>query len=204
MTTNPARPDSANTPAPDPDAAGREPTPAESSADDPHWTETLRDGTRVLIRSIRREDAALEKKFIERLSASSRRFRFLGSIGEPSDDLLRRLTDIDYRRDAAFLALVHREGEKREIGVSRFSLSADGQSCECAVTVADEWQNKGLGVVLMRHLIEVARARGIRSMVSYDAADNTAMRDLAAFLGFRHAVDPNDPRQVVHTLSLVP
>ncbi len=100
------------------------------------------------------------------------------------------------------MALVHRDGEKREVGVSRFSLGADGQTCECAVTVADEWQHKGLGVVLMRHLIEVARARGIRSMVSYDAADNAAMRELADFLGFRRAVDPADPRQVVHTLSL--
>lgn len=197
MTPPAAGPETPNTNAP----AGAL-LPTESSADSPHWTETLRDGTHVLIRPIHAADAALEKKFIERLSPVSRRFRFLGSISEPSDDLLRRLTDVDYRRDAAFVALVHREGEKREIGVSRFSLGADGKSCECAITVADEWQNKGLGVVLMRHLIEVARARGIRSMVSYDAADNAAMRDLARFLGFRRATDPNDPTQVVHTLSL--
>lgn len=177
-------------------------TPAEAGADHPHWTDTLRDGSHVLIRPIHAADAALEKAFIERLSPVSRRYRFLGSIGEPGDELLRRLTDIDYRRDAAFVALVHRDGEKREVGVSRFSLGADGRTCECAVTVADEWQHKGLGVVLMRHLIEVARARGIRSMVSYDAADNAAMRELADFLGFRRAVDPADPRQVVHTLSL--
>ncbi|WP_300620309.1 GNAT family N-acetyltransferase [Dokdonella sp.] len=164
--------------------------------------ETLRDGSHVLIRPIHHEDADLEKTFIQRLSPQSRRYRFLGTIGEPSDDLVRRLTDVDYRRDAAFIALVHRDGEKREVGVSRFSLSADGRSCECAVTVADEWQHKGLGVVLMRHLIEVARSRGIRSMVSYDAADNAAMRDLAAFLGFRRRTDPGDPKQVVHTLEL--
>lgn len=177
-------------------------TPAEATADHPHWTDTLRDGSHVLIRPIHAADAALEKKFIERLSPASRRYRFLGSIGEPSDELLRRMTDIDYRRDVAFVALVHRDGEKREVGVSRFSLGADGRTCECAVTIADEWQHKGLGVVLMRHLIEVARARGIRSMVSYDAADNAAMRELADFLGFRRAADPADPRQVVHTLSL--
>lgn len=175
---------------------------AEPAPGDPHWMETLRDGSHVLIRPIHHEDADLEKTFIQRLSPQSRRYRFLGTIGEPSDDLVRRLTDVDYRRDAAFIALVHRDGEKREVGVSRFSLSADGRSCECAVTVADEWQHKGLGVVLMRHLIEVARSRGIRSMVSYDAADNAAMRDLAAFLGFRRKTDPGDPKQVVHTLEL--
>lgn len=177
---------------------------AEPGADDPHWTDTLRDGTHVLIRPIHREDAALEKAFIQRLSPGSRRYRFLGTIGEPSGDLIRQLTDIDYRHDAAFMALVHRDGEKREVGVSRFSLSADGRSCECAVTVADEWQHKGLGAVLMRHLIDVARLRGVHSMVSYDAADNAAMRDLADYLGFRRDVDPDDPKQVVHTLAIAP
>lgn len=199
--TIPAAPQTHDTP-PAGGLSGGALEPAAASADHPHWTETLRDGTHVLIRPIHAADAALEKHFIERLSPASRRYRFLGAIGEPSDELLRRLTDIDYRRDAAFVALVHRDGEKREIGVSRFSLGADGKSCECAVAVADEWQHRGLGVVLMRHLIEVARARGIRSMVSYDAADNAAMRELAGFLGFRRTPDPDDPRQVVHTLLL--
>ena len=176
--------------------------PVGSTADNLHWTETLRDGSHVLIRSIQPADIELERMFIERLSAASRRFRFLGSFREPTDELLRHLTDIDYRRDAALVALVHRDGQKREVGVGRFSLSADGRSCECAVVVADEWQNKGLGVLLMRHLIKVARERGIRSMISYDAADNTALRDLARFLGFSRAPDPDDPRQVVHTLVL--
>lgn len=175
---------------------------ASPASDDPHWVDTLRDGSRVVIRPIHREDAALEKEFIQRLSPSSRRYRFLGTIGEPSGELIRGLTDVDYRKDAAFIALVHRDGAKREVGVSRFSLSADGRSCECAVTVADEWQHKGLGVILMKHLIEVARMRGVHSMVSYDAADNAAMRDLAAFLGFRREPDPNDPKQVMHTLVL--
>jgi len=176
--------------------------PVGSTADNPHWTETLRDGSHVLIRSIQPADIDLERAFIEGLSPESRRFRFLGSFREPTDELLRHLTDIDRRHDAAFIALVHREGQKREVGVGRFSLSTDGRSCECAVAVADEWQNKGLGVLLMGHLIKVARERGIRSMISYDAADNTGMRDLARFLGFSRAPDPNDPRQVVHTLVL--
>jgi GNAT superfamily N-acetyltransferase len=172
------------------------------SSDSPSWNQTLLDGTAVLIRPIRRDDAALERAFIESLSPESRRLRFLGSISEPGDDLIRRLTDIDYQHDVAFVALIDRNGEPREIGVSRFSTSADGQSCECAVTVADEWQKKGLGSLLMRHLIEVARSRGVRSMTSLDAADNPAMRDLAQYLGFRRERDPNDATQVVHTLAL--
>lgn len=175
---------------------------AAPSRDDPHWTATLADGTRVLIRPIHKEDAALERAFLKRLSPESRRLRFLGQMSEPSDELVHNLTDIDYRRDMAFVALVHREGEKREIGVARYSTSADGQTCECAVTVSDDWRNRGLGTLLMRHLIDVARSRGVRSMMSIDEADNTGMRDLAKFFGFARKSDPDDPSLVIHTLKL--
>jgi len=176
--------------------------PAAPSRDAPRWTETLSDGTHVVIRPIHKEDAALERAFIKRLSPESRRLRFLGQMNDVSDELVKALTDIDYRRDVAFVALVHRDGEKREIGVARYGTNKDGSVCECAVTVADDWRKRGLGVVLMRHLIDVARSRGVRSMFSIDEADNAGMRDLAKFLGFKRAHDPDDATQVIHTLAL--
>ncbi len=175
---------------------------AAPSRDGPSWTETLSDGAPVAIRPIRKEDAALERAFIKRLSPESRRLRFLGQMNEASDALVRSLTDIDYRRDVAFIALVSSDGENREIGVARYSTNADGSACECAVTVADEWRHRGLGVILMRHLIDVARENGVKSMFSIDEADNSAMRDLARFLGFRRRRDPDDATQVIHTLAL--
>ncbi len=167
-----------------------------------HWTEKLRDGTHVLVRPIHKSDAAIERTFIERLSPESRHFRFLGYFKSPSDELVKRLTDIDYQRDMAFIALVHDTGEKKEVGVSRYSVAPDGTSCECAVAVADEWHGRGLGALLMRHLIEVARSRGIKKMRSMDSSDNLGMRDLAAYLGFKRQTDPEDARQVLYTLSL--
>jgi len=86
--------------------------------------------------------------------------------------------------------------------VSRYSASADGKFSECAITVSDEWHNKGLATLLMRHLIDVARAHGIRKMVSYDAIDNVEMRTLASFLGFSRQADPADPGMVFHSLAL--
>jgi GNAT superfamily N-acetyltransferase len=166
------------------------------------WTETLADGTHVLVRPLRKADAGLERAFIKRLSPESRRMRFLGQMSEPSDELIRSLTELNPKRDMAFAALVHRDGEKLEIGVSRYQTSPDGRICECAVTVSDEWQQKGLGTLLMRHLIDVARSRGIRKMISLDSADNLQMRDLAHFLGFSRQVDPQDPTEVIHILTL--
>ncbi len=175
---------------------------AKHAASELRWVDTLRDGTHVIIRPISRKDAQLERSFINRLSPESRRMRFLGQMREPSDEMLRRLTDIDYKNEMAFVALVHRDGQTLEIGVARYSTSGDGKFCECAVTVSDEWHNKGLATLLMHHLIDVARTRGIRTMASYDAIDNGQMRELATFLGFKRNADPADSGMVVHTLTL--
>src|SRR5262249_28294387 len=108
------------------------------------WADTLADGTHVIIRPIAPKDARIEREFIERLSPESRRLRFLGQIGAPSDEMVRRFVDIDYDRDMAFVALVHRDNRTQEIGVSRYARGSNGLSCECAVTVSDEWRHRGL------------------------------------------------------------
>jgi GNAT superfamily N-acetyltransferase len=172
--------------------------------DYPRWTETLRNKTRVVIRPVTARDAAAEKAFIEALSPQSRRFRFLGQISHASDDLVRRLTTLDYRQDVAFAAVVPEDAHEKFLGVSRYSVAADGVSCECAVAVLDEWHEKGLGTLLMRHLIEVARARGIAHMYSIDSTENTEMSALARFLGFDRRLDKDDPTQVMHSLWLSP
>ena len=166
-----------------------------------HWHETLRDGTRVLIRPIQKEDAPLERLFLERLSLGSRANRFHGQV-KVSDALVGRLTDVDCAREMAFVALRHDEGEKKEIGVSRFCISDAGDSCECAIAVSDEWQGRGLGHLLMRHLIEVARQRGIKRMYSIDAVGNKEMRKLAADLGFERRVGHDNPSEIIYSLDL--
>jgi len=165
------------------------------------WHEKLGDGTQILIRPIGKDDGDLERAFIDRLSPMSREYRFLGQM-KASDDEITRLTDIDYQRDMAFIALLERTGESAEIGVGRFCLAKDGESCECAVAVSDEWQHKGLGTLLMGHLIDVARRRGIKRMVSVDMAENLAMRKLAESLGFDRRIEADYPSQVIHTLDL--
>ena len=170
--------------------------------DYPRWTETLRDHTRVVIRPLTARDVGRERDFIESLSPQSLRVRFLGQVRHPSVELIQQLTHIDYRRDVAFAAVVPDDGGEKILGVSRYSTSPDGVSCECAVTVLDDWHHKGLGTLLMRHLIEVARARGILFMYSIDSAENVEMSDLAKHLGFSCHRDPQDGTQVVHRLVL--
>lgn len=177
------------------------PQPA-AGPDYPRWSETLRDRSRVLIRPITPHDRDAERVFIEGLSPESRRYRFLGQISHPSEALLTDLTDIDYVHEVAFVAVVAENSHERIVGVGRYQADQDDTRCECAVTVSDAWQNKGLGTALMRHLIEVARGHGMRRMYSMDSIDNTKMRDLAQYLGFETRTDPDDASQVIHELEL--
>jgi GNAT superfamily N-acetyltransferase len=144
----------------------------------------------------------LERRFIEELSPQSRRFRFLGEMKSASPELLTQFTHLDHATEAAFVALIADRADKREIGVSRYSARTDGLSCECAVAVSDEWHNRGLATLLMQHLIDTARQRGVECMYSMDSVDNQPMRDLAEHLGFQRKQDPNDATQVIHTLNL--
>ena len=177
-------------------------SPATPVPDAPRWRDVLRDGSCVAIRPITQFDVDKEREFISTLSPQSRRFRFLGQIGEPSEQLLKQLTTVDYRQDAAFAAIAMDDPDDRFIGVARFSVTPDRLRCECAVAVLDDWQHRGLGVILMTHLIEVARDRGIETMYSLDAAENAAMTELARFLGFTSRIDHDDPTLLVHSLRL--
>lgn len=189
-------------PRPNDPAGGAVIPPGPTLAGTGQWEERLRDGTPVTIRLLRPEDRSLETDFLRGLSPRTRRARFLCDFRQPSDTLVDQLMDVDDDRRLAFIALADLGGELREIGVSRYCAAGGGYGCECAVTVADDWQRRGLGVLLMRHLIGAAREHGFRRMVSVDAASNQAMQSLATRLGFRRRLDPAEPSQAIHTLEL--
>lgn len=173
-----------------------------TGAEYPRWNETLRDHSHVVIRPITPRDKDGERAFIEGLSPQTRRYRFLGQVKCPSEALIEQLTNVDFEHEVAFVAVIPDDGGERIIGASRYSTDKTGTQCECAVTVSDQWQNLGLGTLLMRHLIEVAKARGIQRMASIDSGENVHMQELAHLLGFNTRVDPDDATQVIHELDI--
>jgi len=113
----------------------------------------LRDGSEVLIRQVHGADAPLLADGFARLSARSRRMRFLFPKNELSATDLRYLTEIDHRDHEALGALDATDG--RGVGVARYVRSAeDPSAAEIAVTVVDEWQGRGLGRELVGQLAE--------------------------------------------------
>ncbi|MEO6660514.1 MAG: GNAT family protein [Burkholderiaceae bacterium] len=162
----------------------------------------LDDGTRVLMRPIHLRDVAFERRFVEALLPAARGYRFLETLLSPSEALLQLMASINPATDAAYVAVLGTGDPELEIGLGRFSSPADGKNCEFAVTVAGEWQNKGLDTFLMERLIGAASARGLETLYSSDACDNTRMRQFAEHLHFHDEQDPDDAQRVRYNVDL--
>ncbi len=151
-----------------------------------------KDGTLVTIRPIKPEDFRMEQEFVKALSPESRYMRFMNTIREVSPAQLVRLTQIDYDREMAFVATVDDAGAEKEVGVVRYATSPDGESCEFAIVVADDWQGKGLARRLMGILIDTARSAGLSYMHGDFLSDNKRMLAFVASLGFVLSAHPED------------
>ena len=156
------------------------------------------------LRPMRPEDAALETRFVDALSAQTRRLRFQGAVRSLTPAMLARFTQIDYDREMALVAIDGPEGGERAVAVARYIRLPDGHGCEFAIAVADDWQGRGLGTHLMRRLAEVARDAGLDAMTGQVLADNAAMLRLCQALGFSIERDCADPLNRRVFLRLLP
>jgi RimJ/RimL family protein N-acetyltransferase len=144
----------------------------------------LRDGSRVLIRPVRRTDAPLLADGFTRLSATSRWMRFLTAKRELSPAELKYLTDLDHHDHEALGALDH--GDGRGVGIARYIRHAgDPDAADIAVTIVDDWQGRGLGTELLARLSDRAVEEGIRRFTALVAAENVAIAPLLRNMGAR-------------------
>ncbi len=155
--------------------------------------EQLNDGTDIIIRPIRPEDAEIEQAFIRGLSAESKYFRFMNSIHELSLEMLVRFTQIDYHNEMALVAIHEGAEGEEEIGVARYMTNPDKKTCEFAIVVSDKWQGKGIARLLMQKLIDIARNRSLEIMEGQVLANNYRMLELMKSLNFQISNDPSDP-----------
>ena len=152
----------------------------------------LNDGTDIIIRPIRPEDAEIEAAFVRELSDQARYFRFMGSIHELSQEMLVRFTQIDYHNEMALIAVRQLDGVEEQIGVARYVTNPDKTSCEFALVVSDKWQSKGIAHRLMRGLMDVARDRDLEIMEGQILSDNNKMLELMTSLDFEVSIHPDD------------
>jgi GNAT superfamily N-acetyltransferase len=147
---------------------------------------TARDGTAVQLRLLRRDERELVAGFFTGLSAESRHRRFLQPMPRLPEAMLRRLVDVDGRRQGAVVA----EVDGRCVGIARWIALADqAGAAEVAVTVTDRYQGRGIGRLLVEALQQTAVRAGLTTLVYLvDPTNRPALgllRSLGVELAFR-------------------
>ncbi|MEX1301891.1 MAG: GNAT family N-acetyltransferase, partial [Desulfotignum sp.] len=142
------------------------------------------DGQPFFIRPIRPSDADLLIDHFHSLSSRSRYMRFFSPLKELSRDMLIKLTQIDYDREIALVALMGNNASQTMVGVCRIILFPDKTQAEFAIAISDDWQGKGIGSSLLTQCLKAARQMGIRHIMGCVLSENTQMLKLGKKLGF--------------------
>lgn len=136
------------------------------------WVEYLRDGTQVVIRLARPEDAEGVSAMHARSSDDTRYQRYFTPHTDWRDDQLRRIAG---GHRGATLVAVNWRGDIVGLGNVFPDRPDDTSTAEIAVIVEDQWQGRGLGGRLLEHLVELARRQGFTEVLALVLATNGGM-----------------------------
>ena len=169
------------------------------------WEKTYRlaDGSEVFVRPIRPEDEHYYTQFMPRMDPEDIRLRMFMPVREFSHEFLARMTQIDYAREMAFVALrPDVKGDQELLGGARFFADPDYEKGEYAVLVRSDLKGLGLGWLLMQHLISYAKSEGLKSLHGTVLSENVTMLKMCRELGFNISRDPDDNTVYLVTLDL--
>jgi GNAT superfamily N-acetyltransferase len=175
---------------------------------------TLRDGVEVKVRPIQNADVHRLRAFHLGLSPETRFLRFAHLLGEFPDELISRLSCVDKDERMAFVATdTAREPDEPDmpdepideliIGVARYDRVRQ-QVAEIAAVVADRWQGRGLGLILMYHLAMFARRQGYTTFISTMSRWNDRAIRALIHCGLRYTLKQLDEDTLSATVDLTP
>ena len=164
-----------------------------------HYTthEVLKDGSQIEIRALWRTDESDMLAAIENTSAQSLQRRFFVMKRHFSDKERTFFMDVDFKNHVAIVAVANEDGRQIIAGGGRYIVFEAGRA-EMAFVVIDAWQGRGIGSLLLRHLVKIASASGLDELTAEVLPENTAMKKVFEKFGFRPA-----PRRDPQTLHLV-
>ncbi len=163
-------------------------------------TVTLRNGRKAFVRPVRPEDEEEFRRFFEKITPEDLRLRFFAPVRDFSHPFLARLTQLDYARAIAFVAFDEQTGEM--MGAVRLHADANHETGEYGILLRSDLKGLGLGWILMRLMIEWAKAEGLHEVEGQVLRENTTMLEMCRSLGFSIRIDPDDPELRIVTLPI--
>jgi acetyltransferase len=150
----------------------------------------LGDGWRIFVRPVKPDDGWLIRDLLAHVSKEDLRLRFFDSIKEFSPQFIARLTELDYARAMAFVAID--EASNETLGVVRLHSEETHESAEYAILLRSDLKRRGLGWALMQLIIEYARSEGLKRVCGQILQENTVMLTMCRELGFEVKTDAED------------
>lgn len=145
---------------------------------------TTRSGLHLTIRPIQPEDALSFVELFKSLSPTSVYYRFFRHMRVLSPELLAMLTQVDYDRHLALVAIDENSTPEKMLGVARFIADPDLAHTEFSIMVGDPWQGQGVGAALLLHLLRAAKKQGVKKVWGTVLRENTQMLHLGRRAGF--------------------
>ena len=142
----------------------------------------LSDGATIEIRAAQREDFEAVRDMHAKMSPDNLYLRFFSMSAMVAEQEARRICREPGPDHAALLAIL--DGEV--VGCGTYEQAGAGsRSAEVAFTVADDLQNRGIGMLLLEHLVSLARGRGFRAFTAETLSENAAMLRVFADAGLQ-------------------
>jgi acetyltransferase len=163
----------------------------------------LNDQTDYHIRPVRPEDEPAMIRMFERMTMEDIRLRFFAPIKRMSHQMAAKMTQIDYDREMALVAMAPGpDGTEEMYGVVRIAADPDNEKAEYAVMVRSDMKGKGLGYVLMSEIISYARERSLAEVYGEVLRENTTMLQMCKGLGFTRRENMDEPGVVEVAIKL--
>lgn len=156
----------------------------------------------VFVRPVRPEDEGMFVEFFPHVTPEDLRLRFFAPIKEFSHAFVARLTQLDYARAMAFVALD--ENTREMLGAVRLHADANYESGEYGILLRSDLKGRGLGWKLMEMIIAYARTEGIKRITGQVLRENTVMLQMCREIGFHVEYDPREADICVVSLELGP
>lgn len=145
----------------------------------------LRNERSVLLRPIRPEDELNLQAFDNSQSKEDRYKRYFAELPQFSHEQMARLTQIDYEREMAFVAVANNaQGYEEILGVVRAQRDPDNTFAEFAMAIRSDLKGIGLGSRMLQKMIDYSRAQGTQQLIGCTMLENAGMANLARKLGF--------------------
>ncbi|MBN1574884.1 MAG: GNAT family N-acetyltransferase [Deltaproteobacteria bacterium] len=145
---------------------------------------TTKKGLTILLRPAKISDEPLMKEFFYDLSDNSRYKRFFSNKPRMPHEQLQMFAVVDYSRDMTIIAVIEQEEKEVIVGVAQYKIFGDGMKADMAMMVKDEYQNKGIGSVLLSYMSLLAKRQGLLGFTGNVLVENKLMLHMLERSGF--------------------